>query len=159
MLYESACGPVAVLVFKTGERGDEPRWWVRLPRALATRCTGNPQSIIAYSLFTIIMHISLTVAVFADASRSSAMRLHAPRHLPSLRFLRYVQHRCYLPSVTLRRARPIRVRADHRAEDRHLGVPAVLSDPLPQSSRHPHRSRRSGSGTPAALSPSSPGRA
>ena len=34
--YESACGPVAVLVFKTGERGDEPRWWVRLPRALAS---------------------------------------------------------------------------------------------------------------------------
>ena len=33
--YERACGPVAVLVFKTGERGDEPRWWVRLPRALA----------------------------------------------------------------------------------------------------------------------------
>lgn len=33
--YESACGPVAVLVFKTGERGDELRWWVRLPRALA----------------------------------------------------------------------------------------------------------------------------
>jgi hypothetical protein len=34
--YESACGPVAVLVFKTGERGDELRWWVRLPRALAS---------------------------------------------------------------------------------------------------------------------------
>ena len=33
---ESACGPVAVLVFKTSERGDEPRWWVRLPRALAS---------------------------------------------------------------------------------------------------------------------------
>jgi hypothetical protein len=36
MTNESACGPVAVLVFKTSERGDEPRWWVRLPRALAT---------------------------------------------------------------------------------------------------------------------------
>jgi hypothetical protein len=35
MADESACGPVAVLVFKTSERGDEPRWWVRLPRALA----------------------------------------------------------------------------------------------------------------------------
>jgi hypothetical protein len=35
MLSESACGPVAVLVFKTSERGDELRWWVRLPRALA----------------------------------------------------------------------------------------------------------------------------
>lgn len=34
--HERACGPVAVLVFKTGERGDEPRWWVRLPRALAS---------------------------------------------------------------------------------------------------------------------------
>ena len=32
---ESGCGPVAVPVFKTGERGGELRWWVRLPRALA----------------------------------------------------------------------------------------------------------------------------
>ncbi len=32
----NGCGPVAVLVFKTSGRGDELRWWVRLPRVRAT---------------------------------------------------------------------------------------------------------------------------
>lgn len=47
---ESACGPVAVLVFKTSERGDEPRWWVRLPRALATVMGENADCVRVLSL-------------------------------------------------------------------------------------------------------------
>lgn len=36
----NGCGPVAVLVFKTSGRGDELRWWVRLPRVRATSRAG-----------------------------------------------------------------------------------------------------------------------